>query len=195
MGLLTSTENKCFQRWKHRVHDKQTSTEKHPMACTRKSLRLDRATWGGTPSCIQGGEPCYTQGVELCRLLKSCSSWSWVLSHARQTRPVSYRLNSVTLTHSFTHGTGAINRAARQCTCPPRQKPPDTKPPDTIMVVCAAPRFCMFEKEIGQNPGIFTVCSDQGMKIPGVCLCIVVFCIVVYIFVSQVYILYYRYRW
>ena len=25
-------------------HDKQTSTEKHPMACTRKSLRFDRAT-------------------------------------------------------------------------------------------------------------------------------------------------------
>ena len=54
MGLLTSTENKCFQRWKHRVHDKHTRREKDPMACTRKSLRLDRATWGGTPSCIQG---------------------------------------------------------------------------------------------------------------------------------------------
>ena len=65
MGLLTSTENKCFQRWKHGVHDKQTSTEKHTMACTRKSLRLDRATLGGTPSCIQGGAPCYTQGVNL----------------------------------------------------------------------------------------------------------------------------------
>jgi len=33
------------------------------MACTRKSLRFDRATLGGTPSCIQGGAPCYTQGV------------------------------------------------------------------------------------------------------------------------------------
>ena len=33
------------------------------MACTRKSLRIDRATWGGTLSLIQGGEPCYTQGV------------------------------------------------------------------------------------------------------------------------------------
>ena len=50
----------------HRVHDRQqTSTEKHTMACTRKSLRLDRATLGGTPSCIQGGAPCYTQGVNL----------------------------------------------------------------------------------------------------------------------------------
>ena len=110
MGLLTSTENKCFQKWKHRVeHDKQTSIEKHPMACTRKSLRLDRATWGGTPSCIQGGDPCYTQGVNCadCWSRAPVEVECFHMQDGRGHSLVSSQSNA-TLTHSFIHQTNAI---------------------------------------------------------------------------------------
>ena len=44
-GLIDKHREHVFPKMKaESLHDKQTSTEKHPMACTRKSLRFDRAT-------------------------------------------------------------------------------------------------------------------------------------------------------
>ena len=81
----------AFAKIKAVQHDKQASTEKHTMACTRKSPRLDRATWGGTPSCdvVSKGASLVTHSGSTvpATVLKSCSSWSWVLLHAGRTRP------------------------------------------------------------------------------------------------------------